>query len=300
MRRALAILLVLLHATPAAAGDDWLRADLPPAPRPAAPTRPPGLYYVTETYVRDAVIRTGPVTTYGTITERRSTGSYARVLAYVGTGVGSAYDGRSFNGRARMADGRLVAGTYYENFVPHGSGFRSVSIVFFQDDAEIARAAASAAPSARPVAIAAPSPTPRPAPTAAPVRPPTPAPPPVRTPAPRPSFSLDVGVALMRHGTALASFEVLRGRGVSLWPVATVDGRRTAVQEWWLVEAEMVPLGPTRGGATVPLTGRFDRLADPGRTWPVRLSVSVRLPDGTLRTSEARITALVRSPAVVD
>ena len=76
---------------------------------------PPGIYYVTDTYVADVVTTNGPLTTYSTETVHESTGSYARVLGDVGTGDESVFDGTSFNGRARLTDGREVAGTYYEN-----------------------------------------------------------------------------------------------------------------------------------------------------------------------------------------
>jgi len=100
---------------------------------------PPGIYYVTDTYVADVVTTNGPLTTYSTETVHESTGSYARVLGDVGTGDESVFDGTSFNGRARLTDGREVAGTYYENYVLTADGFVPVSVVFFQDDAELAR-----------------------------------------------------------------------------------------------------------------------------------------------------------------
>src|SRR5947209_12514808 len=100
---------------------------------------PAGIYYVTDTYVADVVTTNGPLTTSSTETVHESTGSYARVLGDVGTGDESVFDGTSFNGRARLTDGREVAGTYYENYVLTADGFVPVSVVFFQDDAELAR-----------------------------------------------------------------------------------------------------------------------------------------------------------------
>lgn len=281
MRALAAIVALAVSAAPAGAAgpteDDWLRPDLPVAPTAAQRDTPSGLYYVTETYVGDAVTRDGPVTRYATITEHRSTGSYARVLTYVGTGIASRYDGRSFNGRARLADGRLVAGTYYETFVPHGTGFRPISIVFFQDDAEIARQRRDA-PAPAPSGVGPASPA-RHAPAHAQVR---------------------AGVALARDGVTLERFEILRGRAFALWPRALVDGAPASILRWRFLSGEVVALGPAGGGAGTPFLARSDRLARPGGAWTLRFSVLVALPDGGTRSVEARIDAAVRSPALVD
>ena len=108
-----------------------------PEAAPVAP--PPGIYLVTETYAGDAVTHSGALTTYSTETVHETPGSYARVLERVATGGSSAYDGAAFNGRASLTDGRPVAGTYYENYIGTDDGFVRVSVVFFQDDSEIAR-----------------------------------------------------------------------------------------------------------------------------------------------------------------
>src|SRR5881394_4676706 len=136
--------LLLLMSSPALAWDPFRERSEPPVPArepdPApfvAP--PPGIYYVTDTYVADVVTSSGPLTTYSTATIHESTGSYARVLDIVGTGASSAFDGSAFNGRRTLGDGRSVAGTYYENYALTDGGFVPVSIVFFQDDAELAR-----------------------------------------------------------------------------------------------------------------------------------------------------------------
>ena len=136
--------LLLLSSSPALAWDPFRERSDPPAPArdldPApfiAP--PPGIYYVTDTYVADVVTSSGPLTTYSTATVHESTGSYARVLDTVGTGTSSAFDGSAFNGRRTLGDGRSVAGTYYENYAFIDGGFVPVSVVFFQDDAELAR-----------------------------------------------------------------------------------------------------------------------------------------------------------------
>ena len=76
----------------------------------------PDLYYVTDTYVADVVTTSGPLTTYATTTVHESTGRYARILDTVDTRRVEHLDGNAFmDGGAR--DGRLVAGTYYENYV---------------------------------------------------------------------------------------------------------------------------------------------------------------------------------------
>src|SRR5207245_9076514 len=107
---------------------------------------PPGISYVTDTYLADVVTVSGPLTSYTTTTVHESTGSYARVLDEVGTGTPSTFDGAAFNGRATLTDGRAVAGTYYENYVLTSDGFVPVSVVFFQDDAELARQRAANMP----------------------------------------------------------------------------------------------------------------------------------------------------------
>ena len=127
------------------------------APTVDAVAPPEGVYLVSETYVDDVVSRNGPVTTYATETVHEITGSYARVLESVPTGARSGYDGAAFNGRAMLTDGRPVAGTYYENFVRTDSGFVAVSIVFFQDDLEIARAADGVSPVRAPTTPRAPA-----------------------------------------------------------------------------------------------------------------------------------------------
>src|SRR5207237_552791 len=109
------LVLFLLGSSPALAWDPFRERDEPPAPSrepdPApfiAP--PPGIYYVTDTYVADVVTSSGPLTTYSTATIHESTGSYARVLDIVGTGASSAFDGSAFNGRRTLGDGRSGRG----------------------------------------------------------------------------------------------------------------------------------------------------------------------------------------------
>lgn len=308
---------------------DWLVApgpaawyEPPPPPRPAIPA---GFYLVTDVYAGDVVVRDGLRTTYSTTTVHAATDTYARVLEYVGTGVPSVYDGRSFNGRAQISDGRLVAGTYYENGVLTSSGFQIVSIVFFQDDSELARLAAAppVSPSPLPVPSPMPSPTAVPSPVATlPPRPsvapliggqivsapaglpvgPTPAPvgAPGATPAPAREPDVRVGIALSPQGDALGGIELLRGRAVRLWPVARIDGVPARVIAWRLVSGELTALGPVAAGGDQPLVARWDRLAGPGAWWPIRMSVDVDVTGHPPRTLEALIEVVVRSPALVE
>ncbi|HYK97836.1 MAG TPA: hypothetical protein VEU77_05530, partial [Candidatus Acidoferrales bacterium] len=148
MKRMLATLFLALavNAQPALAWDpswDHLDPGQVDPPDPAPFVVPEGLYLVTDVYAGDVVTSNGDTTTYSTATLRETPGTYARVVDVVGTGDSSAYDGASFNGRAVTSGGRSVAGTYYEDFVLSSSGFVSVNIVFFEDDSETRRRAAS-------------------------------------------------------------------------------------------------------------------------------------------------------------
>jgi len=259
-----------------------------PAPEAAAP--PEGIYLVSETYVDDVVSRDGPVTTYATETVPEITGSYARILESLPTGARSGYDGAAFNGRAALTDGRAVAGTYYENFVRTDNGFVAVSIVFFQDDLEIARAADGMAPVLPPPAERAPAvETPAgPAPITplvgwvAPrienvpsVRDPDPVGPGRRTPwPPLPDVTL----------------EVLRARRVAIplsYPGAVA---------WRFVSGEGTALGALSGGIADPFVARWDRLAPVGGAWVDRFQLD--FADGTMRELAVRIA--VRAPGLVE
>src|SRR6266513_945907 len=230
-------------STPALAWDPF-REDIPDISEPdreldPAPfiAPPPGLYYVTDTYVADVVTSSGPLTTYSTSTVHESTGSYARVLDTVGTGASSAFDGTAFNGRRALGDGRSVAGTYYQNYVLIGGGFVPVSVVFFQDDAELARLRAAATPS--PAVGTQPRSTPPPT-----ARSTTPACCPaarsVATPAPTPAPARPIrpGLSVLPVSAPLSSLEVLRGRAVALWPRAFVDDREIPVLSWTLIAGD--------------------------------------------------------------
>lgn len=292
---AVAMLLALLLPAPAAAWDPDQHNESdrwPPAaawePDPAPVPPPPGIYLVTEIYTGDVVTHSGNVTTYATETVHETTGSYARILETVGTGGSSAYDGTAFNGRMTMTDGRSVAGTYYENYVRAGDTFLPVSVVFFQDDAEIARTVApapppSAAPSPAllvigqpPAAAASAGPNRTVAPIVEPAAsaPRSPAEPASLTPTPLPDRAI----------------EVLRGRRVAV----SLDG--PAVRAWRLVSGDAVLLGPSSGIGTAPFVARWDVLAVPGNAWVVRFAIE--LTDGTSHELALRVS--VRAPGLVE
>ena len=254
-----------------------------PGPAPVAP--PPGIYLVTDTYAGDSVTRSGPLTTYTTETVHETTGSYARVLETVGTGGSSSYDGAAFNGRAALTDGRSVAGTYYENYIWSDVGFVPVSIVFFQDDSEVAREQSRVRVEPSPVVAAqrspAPSSTSGPAATVT-TPPPTggdPAPA-VPTPSPvRPSVLLPD-----------RSIEVLRGRRTAI-SFAGDD-----VRSWRFLSGEGVALGVLAGSAGDSFIARWDVLAPAGATWVVRFLVGYA--DGTSHERVLRVA--VRAPGLVE
>ncbi|HET8569867.1 MAG TPA: hypothetical protein VFM93_12885 [Candidatus Limnocylindria bacterium] len=326
MRRIHTLLLVavLAHvaAVPAAAWDpessDW---DVPaddvswwePEPtswsEPEPPYTPPavvyevpdGLYLVTEVYAGEIVTTAGPVTTYATATYQDTPGTYARVLGTVATGAHSALDGAAFNGRASLSDGRPVAGTYYENFVLTEGGFQPVSIVFFQDDSEVAPP-----PVVEPVPVPV-GPRPLPAPEEVPLvgrvvpileTPPTaPRALPVVTerddrepPLPR----VTVGLSPEPLGDARSRIEVLRARGIRLWPTATVDGAPARVLSWRLSSGELVLLGPASAAGDRPLYVRWDRVGPTSVAVTVTVQAGVRTIDMT-----AEIAVVVRAPALV-
>lgn len=303
---AAALALVLILSSPAFARDPFRNegrsqpvppeAALDPAPFIAPP---PDLYYVTDTYVADVVTTSGPLTTYATTTVHESTGSYARVLETVGTGASSVYDGTAFNGRRSLGDGRLVAGTYYENYVLAENGFVPVSIVFFQDDAELARLLALPTPSA--IVIVPPSPS---APTVAART--SPAPCCVATSAgapalltPAPIKPIRPGISLLPVSAPLSSVEVLRGRAVALFLRAFIDDRDVAVRSWTVIGGEAGEALATAGSGGVPFRSSWRRLAPPGAAYQIVFRIDVDTPEGR-RTVEGTIAVIVRSPALQD
>ena len=307
---AVALAVVVLGASPALAWDPF-REERHPEPAPPAPERgpdpapfiapPPDIYYVTDTYVADVVTSSGPLTTYSTSTVHESTGSYARVLDSVGTGVASAFDGSAFNGRRALADGRSVAGTYYENYVLTAGGFVPVSVVFFQDDAELARLlAATRAPV---VTTSAPTISSTPSATARPLAPAccatsvtsvvT-----IASPTLLPSKPIRPGISLSPISAPLAMIEVLRGREVTLYPRAFVDDREVAVQSWRVVAGDGGDALATAGSGAAPFRTSWPRLAPAGAAYEITLRIEVDGPETGHRTVDATIAVVVRSPAL--
>ena len=301
------IALFLLWSAPALAwdpfrdddgGNESPAVDREPDPAPfIAP--PPGIYYVTDTYVADGVTSTGALTTYWTTTVHESTGSYARVLDTVGTGASSAFDGSSFNGRRALGDGRAVAGTYYENYVLTGGRFVPVSVVFFQDDAELARAQLPT-PTA---GVATPAPS---APiTAAVSRPFTSACCPAQgqavtmaSPTPVPAKRIEPRISLLPLGAPLTTLEVLRGRAVALYPRAFVGDREVPVTSWTVVAGDPGDATVTTATGGVPFRTSWRRLAPPDAAFAVVFRIEVDTPETGHRSADVSLAVVVRSPAL--
>ena len=258
---------------------------------------PPGIYYVTDTYVADVVTSTGALTTYSTTTVHESTGSYARVLDTVGTGASSAFDGSAFNGRRTLGDGRSVAGTYYENYVLGVGGFVPVSIVFFQDDAELARLLSgtpiSGVNTPAPSIPATASATPRPFGTTccATQRPVVPIPSPTLAP-------IQPRISLVPLGAPLATLEVLRGRAVSLYPRAFIGDREVPVHAWTVIAGDAGEALVTAGSGVVPFRTSWRHLAPPGAAFDVVFRIEVDTPETGHRMIDTAIGVVVRSPAL--
>ena len=314
----LGLLLAVLPSAPAAAWDaegpdaaavpdDPVGVPFEPPPFELPETgplvAPPGIYAVTDAYAGDFVAQAGPVTTYGTATVHGPTDSYARVIDSVSTGAGSIFDGAAFNGRSALTDGRPVAGTYYENFFLTDAGYVSFGIVFFQDDAEIARGASG--PVSPPVAVPAPG-TPA-LPGSLPVAPTAPSAPtlPGRSSVPGPVGAVAPGIEPPASPPVLIpgpertpsgqgedlAVEVLRGRRIALW----LPGL-SAAGTWRFVGGEAVVLGPTTGTSSEPFVARWDRLAAPGTSWNLRFEIATI--ESPLRTLVVSVT--VRSPGLVE
>lgn len=283
---------------------DELDPGLGSAPATPFPV-PPGLYRVTDVYAGDVITSSGGTTTYTTVTVRSDPGTWARVLETVGTGEASAFDGRSFNGRARLADGRRIAGTYFQTFVLTAYGFMPVSIVFFQDDREV-RDEPSPSPAPTPAPTVGPArPTATPAPIATPAGAPrvvpTPSAPAVPTRAPAPTLPpvpvvASAGVSLSASGPTLASIELLRGRIALLWPRAYVDGVAVPVRSWRLT-APADGIASSSTGSREPCAMSWLLPSPPDAPHLVRFEVTSDALPG--RVLVATIAVTIRSPALL-
>jgi hypothetical protein len=290
-----------------------------------------GFHAVTEVRTEDRVIVSGDRTTYVTETQRDDAGTFARAVASVGTGEGSGYDGLTANGRMTLSDGRPVAGVVYETVVWNGHEFVHSSFDFFADDSELARHATPVAPSApippavvaplieapvaprAPVSLVAPAFAPsatiepstgteRDTDTAVPsvwTPPASGAVPPSSVPGRAQPVPHDVraGVALGSQADVLRSIEVLRGRRVSLWIRATVDGSPARVISWRLASGEVTALGPVAGSGEDPLIAEW--LVPAETAFALVFEAVVSVPGEGARTVPAVIDVTVRSPAIV-
>ena len=304
---------------------DVLEPWVEPAP-PAAPVAfvdpvalaPLGTHQVTEVWTGHSAISEGPVTTYTSTSATVDAGTRARLVTTVGTGETTAYDGMLLGGRMTLTDGRVVAGDIYENYAWNGYEWVMTGYVFFQDDAEIARipqetnaAIAPALTVMPPIASTTPAfvtTTPVPSPAyAVPVVGDTtsavaePIPPRAQErPAPATARVVSVGIALAPQADALSRVEVLRGRRVSLWPRATVDGVPATVLRWRVLSGELTALGATSGEGDEPLVAMWQDVSRAGVAFPASMRVTVEVPGEAPRELDASIEVVVLAPAVVE
>jgi hypothetical protein len=289
--------------------DEWLPEPPPQVPDPVAFVVPPGLYYVTDTYVADVVATSDATTIYSTTTVHESTGTYARVIDTVQTGAASAFDGTAFNGRGALTDGRSLAGTYYENFVLTDGGYVAVSIVFFQDDLETKhddvatkpddmetkrRQADTSSEAATKVVDTSEAAVTRAQPGILTALPPLVKPQVPTTPARR---TARAGISLASDGPTLASAEVLRGRLVQFWPRVFVNDVAVPIHSWRLVSAEPDHISANTGSSE-PLVAQWIRMPAPGVSWSLRFEIFS--DTSPMERLEAQIAITVRSPALVD
>ncbi len=286
-------------------GDDFdIEGPVTP-PDPIPLVVPEGLYLVTDIYTGDVVTTIGPTTTYTTDTAHETPGTYARIVDVVRSGDGSAFDGASFNGRARLDDGRSVAGTYYEDFVLTSGGFVSVNVVFFQDDSETRAAIVHTSgptpqPSASSIPLVAPDPA---APTARPSAAAGSSPPPESPDEPRPisgptpaARTASAAVALAPTGPSLVAIEVLRGRPLHLWLRAFMDGAPVAVRSWRLVSGSADVMSCREGTGADPCDVQWLTLPALGTSPVLTFEVTTdAMPGRVLRTT---LRVAVRSPAL--
>jgi hypothetical protein len=288
---------------------DDLDIDGPTSRDPAPLVVPEGLYLVTDIYTGDLVTTVGATTTYTTETAHETPGTYARVIDVVASGDDSVFDGSSFNARTRLADGRAVAGTYYEDFVLTPTGFVSVNIVFFQDDSETRAAAAAnvgagrshSASSIPPIAAEPIAPSVPPAALIVSVVADAPAPLPEREPVDEPGLPpaprhATAGVALAPTGPTLVAIEVLRGRTVHLWPRAFVDGAPVTVRTWRLAAGTAEAISRRDGGGGDPCDVQWLTLPPAGTTLTLRFEITSDSVPGYVLTAALRVA--VRSPAL--
>jgi hypothetical protein len=278
----LAVALAVCWSAPAAAYDpDAVRSPDPAPPADSSPVEVPSdVYRVTEAYRGDAVLRSGDVLSYLTLTRPVEADAYARVLGVAASGEASPWDSLAFNGRATLTDGRAIAGTFYENYFRDGDRLVPWSIVFFQDDRELLAGAAT-----------------RPAPA-------------VRSPArgtgsgeAHTMHSLRIGVDPSGGDRLLQSLEVARGQRFALRVNAQVDGQDAVLESWALISGTndvSTPAGPR--AADELLNVRWDRLPAPHAPWTLTLWARARVPGSNEGVIEGtgQIAIWIRAPALVE
>ena len=311
----------------------WVELPHEGATEDPAACRPSGIYKVSSNYVgntqwtdEDGTIH------YGTETSREENPWWAVSLGSASKGNSSRYDSQAFNGRGRGADGLLLAGRFYRNYLPDGDCFEPASIVFFQDDTVVAGdldepgsldptptpEIGSPTPTPSPTPAATPTPgnppsSPTASPTATPTRRPT-APPlsPTQPPIPLdPAGEFAFAVAIEGSGAVTRlgrpSIQVLRGAPVEVYllprleppeqdPDATVSFR-----SWtYLSGRNDHPEAPAAGvghGPLQPLRLRLDTRPPAGRAQhQLELSARVRViaGDGRVADFELPVTLLAQ------
>jgi hypothetical protein len=181
-----------------------------------------------------------------------------------------------------------------------------VSIVFFQDDAELARLTAEPPAIPQPPArISTPNPVPAPtaAPACCPVARPVPAPipsaatpaRPAATPAPPP---LRPAISILPTGAPLGRVEVLRGRPLAFWLRAFSGDAEVPVRSWTVVSGEVGTAEATSGPGSMPFRTSWPRMPLPDRTFELAFRIDVGGFGFAQRSVDAAMTVVVRSPAL--
>ena len=220
--------------------------------------RPSGIYKVSSNYAGNTQWTDADGTIhYGTRTSSKPNPWWAVSLGSVSKGRTSAYDSRAFNGRGYGADGLLLAGRFYRNYLPAGDCFDAVGVVFFQDDTVVSgdldqpdpspetpppgagpapnqpSPAPTETPPVEPTEELEPTPTPTPRPNPDPTRSPSPGPGPDTRPPTKDRPALDPGGEFLfavviegsetPTGPGRESIQVLRGAPVEVYLLPRLD-----------------------------------------------------------------------------
>ena len=262
---------------------------------------PAGIYKVSSNYAGNTQWTDSDGTIhYGTETSSDPNPWWAVSLGSVSKGAASSYDALAFNGRGSGADGLLLAGRFYRNYLPNGDCFDPVSVVFFQDDSVVSgdldqQVEPEPAPGQEPDPADEPTiePTPNPDPTPAPSPSPNPTarPDPTHTATPDPpndplpaldpegefAFTVVVEGSGAVLGTGQSSIQVLRGAPVEVYllprlrPPSGDPAAGVAFVSWrYLSGPNDHPGAPTAGVGQDPLQ-------------PLRLRLDSRPPTGSGR-----------------